>query len=128
MFKSKKMIMITLHQFSSFLATREEFIMCRPKHEKKVDIKEVYSYSDPFESESDDNVYFHISADVLVCRKYEDDNRIELSIEHIQNGVSHELCSLNKYLSWLVEPDYDTMDKYEEIIKSFKKRGFEVLF
>ena len=66
-----KQVMVQLDQFRGILANRTEQIMCRSKHSDKV--KVVDTYSDRF-NERTDLVKIPISAEIIVCRKYEDAN------------------------------------------------------
>ena len=120
-----KQVMVQLDQFRGILANRTEQIMCRSKHSDKV--KVVDTYSDRF-NERTDLVKIPISAEIIVCRKYEDANMKEFSISRIQNGKTEMLCQKSDSVENLSTDEYNFFfEDYDSAIEELQKKGYSTV-
>ena len=126
---------VELNQFNGFLAYRKEFIMTR--HPKKVVIECVFQQTGLGPFEATEIARFPINVEVIVFKQYQDDNRVEFSVEQIQNGKTIHIAYDSEYVDDLYDVPDDLsdddcaddreffFDRFERLIESFEKKGFQ---
>ena len=119
-----KKIEVRIEQFRSLASEREEFLLCREKHLSKIVITDTYA-SDRPAYEQVDWIEFPINAEVIICKKYEDENRKEFSITRIQNGKEYIICERNEYTDCLTDDEYNFFfEQFDETIEELKRKKF----
>ena len=116
----------SIGQFKNILAEREEFLMCRQKHVEKIQITETYSSKNP--SEQIDWIEFPISADVILCRRYEDADKRNFRISRVKNGKELIICEKSNYNYCLTDDEFKNFfDEFDSCVKSFRKKGYIIV-
>lgn len=114
---------VEIEQFFGVLARRREYVMAKPKNLDKIEVERTWESSCP--QEATDWVKFPISVEIMVVRKYEDDQRTEASIEKIQNGKTITILEMNEFFDSISDEEYgEFFEEFDSQVENFKKKGF----
>lgn len=115
-----------LENGAGVLFTRNEFILCKPKHQDAISCREKFHSEGP--AQSLQKVEVPYNAECIVCCFYEDGQSYEWSIQLLQNGHWSDI-ERAKGFSWddddEDESSWNWKEKFDALVASFLEKGYE---